>query len=155
MQDNVGDTFINGGARTTIRVANTTRMVFHTNNQHTLTGSLTVSGSVTQNSDRILKTNITDISIEEVKQLLSNISPKEYTRTDTNTQRIGFIANDFDDNLPEKWKNSIVGTTIINQITDEENNTSGGEEIKTLDYARLTTILWSVCQSLNERIKVL
>ncbi len=44
---------------------------------------------------------------------------------------------------------------MINQITDEENNTSGGEEIKTLDYSRLTAVLWKVCQDLQARVEAL
>ena len=38
---------------------------------------------------------------------------------------------------------------VVNENNDGEHQTT------TLDYARLTTILWSVCQNLNERIKVL
>ena len=44
MQGDLGDCFLNGGNRTTIRVDNSTKMVFMANNQHTLTGDLTITG---------------------------------------------------------------------------------------------------------------
>ena len=40
---------------------------------------------------------------------------------------------------------------IIGSLKDDD----GNHDTTTLDYARSTTILWSVCQNLNERIKVL
>ena len=39
---------------------------------------------------------------------------------------------------------------IVSEITTEDNI-----EIKTLDYSRLTSIVWTVCQNLNDIIKVL
>ena len=146
---------VNGQGSLSVRVDNGDKLIFSNTNNHTMTGSLNISGSITSSSDRVLKSDITDVPIEEVKQLLSNISPKEYTRTDTNTQRIGFIANDFDEHVPDTWRDSIVGTAMINQTTDEEGNTTGGEEIKTLDYSRLTAVLWKVCQDLQARVEAL
>ena len=43
----------------------------------------------------------------------------------------------------------------MKNITGSLKNDDGEHETTTLDYARLTTILWSVCQDMNERIKVL
>ena len=62
-----------------------------------------------------------------------------------NQERVGFIANDFNDMLNDDMK------SIVESIKDNE----GNHEAYGLDYAKLTTILWSVCQNLNERIKAL
>ena len=62
-----------------------------------------------------------------------------------NQKRIGFIANDFNDMLNDDMK------SIVESIKDN----NGEHQAYGLDYAKLTTILWSVCQNLNERIKVL
>ena len=43
----------------------------------------------------------------------------------------------------------------MKNITGSLKNEEGEHQTTTLDYARLTTTLWSVCQNLNERIKVL
>ena len=62
-----------------------------------------------------------------------------------NEKRVGFISNEFDEKLNDDMKN----------VTGSLKNEEGEHITTTLDYARLTTILWSVCQNLNERIKVL
>ena len=56
-----------------------------------------------------------------------------------------FISNEFDNALNDDMKN------IIGSLKDDE----GKHLTTTLDYARLTTILWGVCQQLNERIQAL
>ena len=78
--------------------------------------------------------------------LLENINAKKYERNDLNNQkRVGFIANDFNDMLNDDMK------SIVESISDN----NGEHQAYGLDYAKLTTTLWSVCQNLNERIKVL
>ena len=104
------------------------------------------NGSFVSNSDITLKDNVTDIDNNECIRLLETISPKTYTRNDLNNEkRVGFISNEFDNELNDDMKN------IIGSNKDDE----GNHLTTTLDYARLTTILWGVCQQLNERIKVL
>ena len=104
------------------------------------------NGSFVSNSDITLKDNVTDIDNNECIRLLETISPKTYTRNDLNNEkRVGFISNEFDNELNDDMKN------IIGSLKDDE----GNHLTTTLDYARLTTILWGVCQQLNERIKAL
>ena len=98
------------------------------------------------NSDITLKDNVEDIDNNECGRLLETISPKTYTRNDLNNEkRVGFISNEFDNELNDDMKN------IVGSNKDDE----GNHLTTTLDYARLTTILWGVCQQLNERIKAL
>ena len=104
------------------------------------------NGSFLSTSDITLKDNVEDIDNNECIRLLETISPKTYTRNDLNNEkRVGFISNEFDNELNDDMKN------IIGSLKDDE----GKHLTTTLDYARLTTILWGVCQQLNERIKAL
>ena len=104
------------------------------------------NGSFVSNSDRKLKDDIQDLNKDVCLNLLENINAKTYTRNDMNNEkRVGFISNEFDEKLNDDMKN-IVGSNKDND---------GNHDTTTLDYARLTTILWSVCQNLNERIKLL
>ena len=66
-----------------------------------------------------------------------------------NEKRVGFIAQDFDKVLPEYYKH-IVGAGTIQRTEEGE-----VEEIKTLDYSRIVTILWGALKKSNERIAVL
>ncbi len=97
-------------------------------------------------SDITRKDNVEDIDNNGCVRLLETISPKTYTRNDLNNEkRVGFISNEFDNELNDDMKN------IVGSLKDDE----GKHLTTTLDYARLTTILWSVCQQLNERTKAL
>ena len=104
------------------------------------------NGSFLSNSDRKLKDDIQDLDKDICLDLLENINAKTYTRNDMNNEkRVGFISNGFDEKLNDDMKN-IIGSL---------KNDNGEHKTTTLDYARLTAILWTVCQNLNERIKVL
>ena len=104
------------------------------------------NGSFVSNSDITLKDNVEDIDNNECIRLLETISPKTYTRNDMNNEkRVGFISNEFDSELNDDMRN------IVGSNKDE----NGNHLTTTLDYSRLTTILWGVCQDMNERIKVL
>ena len=104
------------------------------------------NGSFVSNSDRKLKDDIQDLDKNICLDLLENINAKTYKRHDMNNdKRVGFISNEFGEILNDDMRN------IIGSLKDDD----GNHDTTTLDYARLTTILWSVCQNLNERIKVL
>ena len=66
---------------------------------------------------------------------------KTYKRTDfeQDKMRLGFIAQDFEN---VEFAPNLVG---------EE----PAEGLKTLDYARLTAVLWSCCQSMHARLAAL
>ena len=61
--------------------------------------------------------------------------------------RIGFIAQEMRDALPLEYKN-IINKTPYGTGVDER-------EILTLDYGRLTAILWQTTKSLLARVEIL
>ena len=75
------------------------------------------------------------------KQLLDSVEAKQYKRPDMNKDlRLGFASNDF---AGTKWKN-LTGAA----------RWSDGTEMVTLDYSRLTSVLWGVCQARLEDTKI-
>jgi len=114
-------------------------------------GSATLSGSLTQNSDASLKDNVEDVELNDCMNMLENIHVKTYTRNDMEegNKRIGFIAQDVKQNLPDKFDN-IIGSNIITDKDTKENR-----DIMTMDYARMVCILWKIVQNQEQRIKAL
>ena len=80
--------------------------------------------------------------------MLRQVSAKTYQRLDMpdSGSRLGFIAQDVDAVCPSAWGN-LVGTA---QYTKEQGGM--GTEIRTLDYARLTAVLWQCTRSLLARV---
>ena len=64
-------------------------------------------------------------------------------------KRLGFIAQDVNAYLPDKFDN-IIGSNIM---TDEQGEIS--KELMTMDYAKMVCVLWKIVQNQNERIKAL
>ena len=109
---------------------------------------LVVSGSVIATSynnfsDASLKDDVLDVSESECVTLLEAVAPKTYRRNDLDEhRRIGFIAQDLAANAPPAF-NVWAATT------------ADGVEVLTVDYARLSAILWGVCRNLNARVAAL
>ena len=102
------------------------------------------NGSFVSNSDISLKSNVSNVSTDECLRLIERIDPKTYTRNDLNDEkRVGFISNDFEAELSDDMRN------IVGSYRSDE----GGHLTTTLDYGRLTTVLWAVVKNLNERVK--
>jgi hypothetical protein len=95
----------------------------------TITGTLTATDFII-NSDRRLKSNIKNLEIE-VLHLLSEINPVTFNDGD-----IGFIAQDFEDRVPE----------LVS---------SGDDGYLALKYSKITALLWKQNQELLKRIEVL
>ena len=108
-------------------------------------GSLTVTGSVTQNSDQSIKENIKDIDLTPI---FDNVNVKSYNRTDKPElgERVGFIAQD----VQKACNDNDLPNTFTNDIQQEDDTTLLG-----LDYSRLVTVLWSKVKQLEQRIAVL
>ena len=83
--------------------------------------------------------------------MLREVSAKTYQRIDLpgTGSRLVFIAQDVEAACPSAWSN-LVGTT---QYAREQGGT--GTEIRTLDYARLTAVLWQCTRSLLARVEEL
>ena len=72
--------------------------------------------------------------------MLKNIEAKTYTRTDINTadKRIGFIAQDIQQWLPNEFANITAPVS---------------ESILGLDYSRLTPVLWTIARKQQQVIE--
>ena len=78
-----------------------------------------------------MKTEIAEADVAELKQLFDSVEAKQYKSPDMNGDlRLGFASDDF---AGTKWKN-LTGAT----------RWSDGTEMVTLDYSRLTSVLWGV-----------
>jgi len=110
------------------------------NRNLTIQGDLTCTGNVTcvgltQTSDESIKQNIAPASLGQIMNVFDAIDVKTYQRTDVAGNRIGFIAQDFVNSLPEAFGN-IVSKTYVD-----------GAPLWALDYARVgSAILWGVCK---------
>ena len=84
--------------------------------------------------------------------MLRAVGAKTYRRLDLpegDGERLGFIAQDVEAACPSAWGN-LVGKTPYKWSGNPE-----GNEIRTLDYARLVCPLWEACRSMLARIEVL
>ena len=116
--------------------------------------SVVVNTSFTNNSDRSLKYDIEDINENDCLHILENVNAKTYKRNDLNDNksRIGFIAQDIQANLNDKWSN-LIGINKHGSDMQGCDDMIEDKETLTLDYSRLTTILWNICQNQEKRIK--
>ena len=105
-----------------------------------------VTGTFHNNSDSPLEDHQQEVQEETALGVLRAVSPKTYLRNDLDGKpsRVGFIAQDIQSAIPQQWTN-LVG----------ECENDAGRKIKGLDYARLTSVLWSVCKNLDARVKQL
>jgi hypothetical protein len=101
--------------------------------QHAYIATVTAAQYFSSSDERI-KTDVQDASLEACQEVFDAVSVKTYERTDLPGKRIGFIAQDIEQSLPEEFAN-LVGTR---QGKD-------GQELLTIDYSRIaSTILWGV-----------
>ena len=85
-----------------------------------------------------MKANIRDADTEWLQAVFDKAEPKNYDRTDIDHKdRLGFLADDFLDA-------GVTGKTYRE-----------GEELMTLDYSRLTAVLWGVVKRLQKRVEKL
>jgi hypothetical protein len=113
-------------------------------------GAVVCNTSFTNNSDTRLKDNQQSADLDEIQTVFDAVEVKTYERNDLSGQkRVGFIAQEFEAVLPEVFKH------IVGDGTLKRSEESDEEVIKTLDYSRLTTILWGVCKRLQNRLDVL
>ena len=115
------------------------------------TGAWTHYRGLSAASDRSLKDNIQDANTESCLSMLKQVSAKTYARKDHpgNGSRLGFVAQDVEAACPPLWSN-LVSTTTYKWAEAPQ-----GTEIKVLDYARLTSVLWQCMRSLLARVEML
>ena len=114
------------------------------------TGGWTHYRGLAAASDRSLKDDIQDANTEQCLACLRQVSAKTYTRKDLNDgPRLGFIAQDVEAACPPLWSN------VVTTSTYKWAEAPQGAEIKVLDYARLTSVLWQCSRSLLARVETL
>ena len=116
-----------------------------------------VSGvSFTSTSDQKIKDNVENVSVSEAAAILDQVKVKKYTRNDRkNEPRVGFIAQHLEAATRDSHFAHIVGSTLVAREDNEGNDIGEEEELLTVDYARLVTVLWSTVQDLRGRVKKL
>ena len=102
-------------------------------------------------SDRSLKDDLQDANTEQCLSMLRQVSAKTYTRKDLTDDgpRLGFIAQDVEAACPPLWSN------VVSTSTYQWSQAPNGAEIKVLDYARLTSVLWQCTRDLCRRVETL
>ena len=84
--------------------------------------------------------------------MLRAVSAKTYTRLDLPDDegpRLGFLAQDMEAAAPPSWSN------LVSKTHYKWSAAQDGAEIKVLDYARLTSVLWQCTRSLLARVEAL
>ena len=106
-------------------------------------------GSTYSASDTRLKDEQRAVDSAQALEVLRSVGPKTYTRNDRKGEsRIGFIAQELEAALPASWGN------IVGQLEQTEEK-AADPPLKSLDYARLTAVLWQCCKDLDARIQTL
>ena len=120
-------------------------------NISTSTGAWTFYRGHSDASDQSLKSSPQDASTEDSLDMLRRVSAKTYHRLDMpdGGQRLGFIAQDVEAACPSGWSNLVGKTQYLWSGPPE------GAEIRVLDYARLTSVLWQCTRSLLARVEAL
>ncbi len=138
----------------TNRFANATSLTIETN------GAVVCNTTFTNNSDGRLKDNQTTASLTEMMAIFDAVDVKTYERNDLAGQpRVGFIAQELEAALTGNFAHIVGQGTRQTTSTQAGAETSEAEEptetFKTIDYARLTAVLWGVCKTLQQRIGAL
>ena len=109
----------------------------------------TVTGvSFTSTSDASIKEDAETISPTECRAIFDAVEAKRYFRTDIGQRRVGFIAQDVQAAAADPDFACLVGSTLVPGTGDSP----ASQELLTLDYARLTTVLWGVVKELSARV---
>jgi hypothetical protein len=104
------------------------------------TGTVSITGSLGNHSDKRLKKNIEPVDAQKCQALFDSVEAVTYQRTDLpdDSSRLGFLAQSF---VSEDFPN------LVGQHP--------GDGMLTLDYARCNCVLWTVVKTLQQRIEVL
>jgi len=94
-------------------------------------------------SDRLIKDEIKNASLDDCKNIFQHVDVKTYVRKDVSGTRLGFIAQDVEENLPPEFAN-VIGRQY-----------GGDVPLLSLDYSRMVCVLWGVCKALTARVEVL
>ncbi|OLP95185.1 hypothetical protein AK812_SmicGene22725 [Symbiodinium microadriaticum] len=93
-------------------------------------------------SDARLKRNVQPLSATEAQELFDGVEARSYDRVDGAAKQTGFVAQ-------EVYKSGPLGKSFCKLKNFED------RELMTLDYQRMTAVLWQTCKSLQQRIEKL
>jgi hypothetical protein len=112
-------------------------------------GSITCL-SVIQTSDKSIKDNIQDASLDDLQEIFDSSEVKTYTRNDdVEGKRYGFIAQEIQSKLPTDIENIVFETRAPTPEGEDP-----GDMLLALDYSRLAaTVLWGVCKKQQRAIE--
>lgn len=98
-------------------------------------------------SDARLKDEVQPLPQSHCVDLVKSVEPKSYVRNDIegSGRRIGFIAQEI----------QAAATGDLSAIIGEADGDHAADHYLTVDYPKLTTVLWSVCQNLLKRVEEL
>ena len=108
-----------------------------------ITGNLINTGV----SDKRLKTNIQDIDDANYSDCVKNVKLKTFEFKDTkfdNQDKYGMIAQELQENLPKEFK------SIVRQNIPKKD---GGKEYLSINYMKLSVVLWGCCQEQQSKIE--
>ena len=83
-------------------------------------------------SDRAIKDDVQNASLDDCKNIFENVDVKTYVRKDISGTRLGFIAQDIQTHAPPEFAN-LLGMQY-----------GANEPLLSLDYSRLVCVLWGV-----------
>ena len=116
----------------------------------TFNGNVTFADGSTNASDQSIKTVPQDASVDDSLAMLRSLSARTYQRTDLSdtSTRLGFIAQEVAASLPAAGTfANIVGSMQYAPAEGDE-----PREILTVDYARLSAVLWQCCKRLDSDV---
>ena len=119
---------------------------------HLTTGYWTFYKGYGAASDQSLKGDIQDASTTDSLNMLRAVRAKTYRRLDLpegEGERLGFVAQDVEAACPLAWGN------LCGRANYKWSGNGEGGEIATLDYARLSAVLWTCTRSLLARVEAL
>jgi hypothetical protein len=122
-----------------------------TDNRVVYGATVTFADGSTNASDARIKSVPQDASTQDSLNMLKALSARTYEQLDkpcTGT-RLGFIAQEVQAAVPPEFA-KLVGSTMYAATESEEET-----EILTVDYARMSAVLWQCCRSLLARVEAL
>lgn len=109
--------------------------------------TVTASGNITAYSDAKKKKDIQNFANEAALDYFNSIEAKRYKWKENDAEDIGFIA--------QEVEGAGLGIFVKdNEITDPETG-EVIDNIKSLDYSKMVTVLWQVVKHLSEEIETL
>ena len=106
--------------------------------------------STTYTSDQSLKENIEDASLADCLNLLENLKIRTFKWKRDGKKALGVIAQEVQPFLPADGKFDLVSKSNY-QPTENDKD----QEILTVDYAKLSCVLWRVVQDQQQRLNYL